>query len=280
MPAVRHAFTVDVEDWFHGIPIDEGIRASAERRLDRSLGRLLGLLAESQTRGTFFILGPVAREHPELVRRIVAEGHEVGCHGWSHDLLYTMSPQRMRDETRRAMDAIQELTGHPVTSYRAAYFSITRQSFWALEQLASLGFRYDSSIFPVRNWRYGIEDFEPRPQRIETPAGAIYELPLSIRRIFGRNLPVTGGAYFRLYPYALSRANMRAAERAGRPVVFYLHPWELDPDHPRLRFHWKPRLTHYANLRSTEPKLKRLLQDFRFAPLAEVLEDELAGARS
>lgn len=275
----RHAFTVDVEDWFHGIPIDGETRASAERRLDRGLGRLLELLADAGTHGTFFVLGPVAREHPHLVREIAAAGHEVGCHGWSHDLLYTMTPERMGEETARAVDAIQELSGRPVTAYRAAYFSITRKSFWALEQLAALGFRYDSSIFPVRNWRYGIDDFDPRPQRIETSAGMIYELPISIRRILGINFPASGGAYFRLYPYGVTRANFRAAERAGRPVVFYIHPWELDPHHPRVSFHWKPRLTHYVNLRTTEPKLKRLLQDFRFAPLGEVLEHELATAR-
>ena len=278
--ALRHAFTVDVEDWFHGIPIAGERRASAERRLHRGLGRVLELLAGAGARATFFVLGPVAREHPALIREIAAAGHEVGCHGWSHDLLYDMTPERMREETGRAVDAIQGLTGRPVTAYRAAYFSITRKSFWALEELVALGFRYDSSIFPARNWRYGIADFDPRPQKIETPAGAIYELPLSVRSFLGMRLPVSGGAYFRLYPYVVTRANFRAAQRAGRPVVFYLHPWELDPDHPRVAFHWKPRFTHYANLRSTEPKLRRLLTDFRFAPLGEVLEHEFAGSRS
>ncbi len=277
--SLRHAFTVDVEEWFHGIPVDGGTRATAERRLDRGLDRLLDRLAAANTRGTFFILGPVADEHPQSVRRIAAAGHEVGCHGWSHDLLYRLTPLQMRDETRRAKELLEDTTGRPVASYRAAYFSITRQSLWALEELAALGFRYDSSIFPVRNWRYGIEDFDSRPQRIETPAGPIYELPISVRRVMGVNLPVSGGAYFRLYPYLLTRSNMREAERAGRPAVFYLHPWELDPDHPRVPFHWKARLTHYVNLTSTEPKLERLLRDFRFAPLGEVLEDELAGAR-
>jgi len=276
---LRHAFTVDVEDWYQGIPVTEPFRAAAERRLERGLGLLLDMMDEAGVRGTFFLLGPVAQEHPALVRRIADAGHELGCHGWSHDLLYTMTPQRMREETRRACEAVQELTGRPVRAYRAAYFSITRASFWALEVLAGLGFRYDSSIFPVRNWRYGIPDFEPRPQRIETAAGAIYELPVSVRRIAGVNLPASGGAYFRLYPYALTRANFRAAESARRPVVFYLHPWELDPDHPRAAFQWKARLTHYVNLRSTAGKLRRLLREFRFGPLGEVLEHELSPAR-
>ncbi len=275
--AMRHAFTVDVEDWYQGIPVCSETRASARRRLDRGLNTLLDLLAEYGVRGTFFVLGPVALEHPGLVRQIVAGGHELGCHGWSHDLLYQMTPDRFREETRRAVDVITGLTGKPVTAYRAAYFSITRLSFWALEVLASLGFRYDSSIFPVQNWRYGMPGFDPRPQRIDTPAGQIYEWPISIRRVFGRNFPVSGGAYFRIYPYALTRVNFRALERQGRPVVFYLHPWELDPHHPRVPFTWRARLTHYFNLHSTAPKLRGLLREFRFGALGDVLERELCG---
>ena len=230
-------------------------------------------------RGTFFILGPVALEHPDLVRRIAAEGHELGCHGWSHDLVYTMAPERFREETRRAVNTLADLVGKEVTAYRAAYFSITRKSLWALEILVGLGFRYDSSIFPVRNWRYGIADFNPWPQKIDTPAGPIYEYPISVRNLLGWNVPVSGGAYFRLYPYSVTRSNLRAAERMGRPALFYLHPWELDPDHPRVSFHWRARLTHYANLRSTEPKLRRLMQEFRFTTLGEVIEHEVSGSR-
>jgi polysaccharide deacetylase family protein (PEP-CTERM system associated) len=187
-----------------------------------------------------------------------------------------MTPARFEEETTRAAAAISDISGVAVQAYRAAYFSITRQSMWALEILARLGFRYDSSIFPVRNWRYGIPDFDPRPQRIETAGGPIFELPLSVRSLLGRRVPVSGGAYFRLYPYALTRANFRACERAGCPVVFYLHPWELDPDHPRVAFPWKARLTHYACLRSVPARLEQLLCDFRFGTLGEVLQHEIA----
>jgi polysaccharide deacetylase family protein (PEP-CTERM system associated) len=277
---MRHAFTVDVEDWYHGIPIASEDKARAERRLERGLDPLLALLKEHDVRGTFYILGPVAREHPAAVRAIAAAGHEIGCHGWSHDLLYTMTPARFREETQRAREAIEDVTGAAVRSYRAAYFSITRASWWALEELAGLGFDTDSSIFPVRNWRYGIPDFPPRPTWIETAAGSILEVPMSVRK-FGRfQAPVTGGAYLRLYPYAVSRANLRAVERAGQPHVFYLHPWELDPDHPRVPFHWKARLTHYANLRSTAPKLARLLSEFEFGTIDEVFRDEHRDAGS
>ncbi len=277
---MQHAFTVDMEDWFQGIPVSDSLRKGAERRLEVGVDVLLELMARHEIKGTFFLLGPVAEDHPHLVKRLADEGHELGCHGWSHDLLYQMTPERFREETRRAVRVIEDLTSRGVSAYRAAYFSITRQSFWVLDELVALGFRYDSSIFPTRNWRYGIPDFDPRPQRIETQEGPIYELPISIRRVLGRNWPVSGGAYFRIYPYHLTRANFLAAEREKRPVVFYLHPWELDPDHPRVDFHWKPRFTHYVNLSSTRPKLSRLLKDFDFAPLGEVLDHELSETRS
>jgi polysaccharide deacetylase family protein (PEP-CTERM system associated) len=280
MTEVRHALTVDVEDWFHGIPIASDLRTSAEHRLQVGLDKLLQLLAERDVRGTFFILGPIARDNPEVVRRIAGAGHEIGCHGWSHDLLYTMTPGRFREETRMATAVLEDLTGGKVTAYRAAYFSITRASFWALEELAAAGYRYDSSIFPTRNWRYGIADFDPNPQRIDTPAGPIFELPISVRRLGPRTIPACGGAYFRIYPYWLSASNVRAAEAEGRPVVFYLHPWELDPGHPRVKFYWKARLTHYVNLASTEIKLRRLLGNFRFGTLGGVLEGEIARSGS
>jgi polysaccharide deacetylase family protein (PEP-CTERM system associated) len=277
---LRHAFTVDVEDWFDGIPIDAASKRTAERRLHIGLDQLLSLLEARSVRGTFFVLGPLALDHPGLVRTLAAAGHEVGCHGWSHDLLYTMTRERFRDETARARDAIASASGTAVTAYRAAYFSITRNSLWALDELAALGFRYDSSIFPVRNWRYGIPDYPRRPQRIETAGGAIAELPITVRDVLGMRLPSAGGAYFRIYPYPFIRSNLRAAERESIPVVFYLHPWELDPDHPRIPFYWKARFTHYVNLRSTRAKLQRLLDEFAFGPLSEVLEHEISRTGS
>jgi polysaccharide deacetylase family protein (PEP-CTERM system associated) len=272
-----HAFSVDVEDWYQGVPVPAAIKQRAASRLEIGLNRLLDALAAENAKGTFFILGPLVRSHPREMRRIADEGHEIGCHGWSHDLVYDMTPERFRQETAEARDRITDLVGRPVTAYRAAYFSVTRRSLWALEILASLGFLYDSSIFPVRNWRYGIEDFSRDPIRIDTPSGSIWEFPISVMHRFGRTISVTGGAYFRIYPYALTRSNVRRCERADRPVIFYLHPWELDPDHPRLDFYWKARLTHYVNLRSTAPKLSQLLRDFRFGTIHDVIASEFIG---
>ncbi|HEY0026011.1 MAG TPA: DUF3473 domain-containing protein [Longimicrobium sp.] len=277
---VRHAFTVDVEDWYQAIPIAPGAKAAAEKRLPHAMDVLLELLDRRGVRGTFYWLGPAAEEHPEVLRRTVRAGHEIGCHGWSHDLVYEMTPERFRDETRRACDAISKVTGAPVAAYRAAYFSVTRRSLWALDVLAELGFSNDSSIFPVVNWRYGIPDYGQEPRDVATPSGIIREYPLSVRQVMGRAIPVSGGAYLRIYPYALTRANFRAAERDGRPVIFYIHPWELDPGHPRIRFHWKPRLTHYARIGTTVPKLERLLGDFSFTTLKEVMDGGEARYRS
>lgn len=275
-----HGFTVDVEDWYDGIPVSSATKASAERRLQVGMDVLTDVMAERSARGTFFFLGPVARDYPELVRRLADAGHEIGCHGWSHDLLYSMTPERFRTETADAKKVIEDIAGAPVTVYRAAYFSVTEQSLWALEVLAELGFRCDSSIFPVRNWRYGIPTFDPAPGPVSTPSGDIYEFPLSVVDYPGRRLPATGGAYFRIYPYAVTRRHIRRLERAGAPVVFYIHPWELDPDHPRVPFHWKPRLTHYWNLRPTRGKLARLLSDFTFEPLGKVMEHEFEQHRT
>jgi polysaccharide deacetylase family protein (PEP-CTERM system associated) len=275
---MRHAFTVDLEDWSDGIPIPAVSRASTERRLHFGTEHLLEMLERRGVKATFFILSPLLDRNPELLRRIADAGHEIGSHGLSHDLIYEMSPQRFREETRASIDAIQDAFGRPVRSYRAAYFSITRRSLWALDILASLGIRYDSSIFPVNNWRYGIPDYSRRPVEVTTDYGPLLEFPMSTLRRFGRNVPTTGGAYFRIYPYALTRANIRASEREGIPVVFYLHPWELDPDHPFVRFKAQAMITHYVNLRATAPRLERLLDEFEFTTLGDVLDHEFTGS--
>jgi polysaccharide deacetylase family protein (PEP-CTERM system associated) len=277
---MNHAFTVDLEDWYHGIPIAVGEKSRAERRLHIGTDRLLELLDGAGARATFFCLGSIATEHPTLLRRISDAGHDIGSHGLSHDLIYEMTPDRFREETRSSVRDLEDCVGKPVRSYRAAYFSITRRSLWALDILAGEGLRFDSSIFPVKNWRYGIEDYSRRPVMVETANGPLLEFPLSTRRVLGRNIPTTGGAYFRIYPYAVTRANMRASEAERMPVVFYLHPWELDPDHPWVRFRYRAMATHYARLRTTIPKLTRLLRDFRFTTLQEVLTDEFPGLGS
>jgi len=270
---MNHAFTVDLEDWYQGIPVDGTRKASAERRLHVGAERLLELLRAHGARATFFALSVIAKEHPGILRQIAAAGHEIGSHGESHDLVYEMGPQRFREETRASIRDLEDCVGQRVTSYRAAYFSITERSLWALDILTSEGIRVDSSIFPVKNWRYGIPHYSRQPVLVDTPSGPLCEFPISTRRVLGRNVPTTGGAYFRLYPYRLTRANMLASEREGVPVVFYLHPWELDPKHPVVQFRRRAMLTHYARLASTQPKLEKLLTEFRFTTLSNVLAE-------
>jgi len=271
-----NAFSVDVEDYFQVAALAPAVARESwperESRVDRNTGVLLDLLAERGIRGTFFVLGWIAERHPALVRRIAAAGHEIASHGYSHQLIYTQSPAEFRAETVRSKHLLEDLTAAPVIGYRAASFSITRRSLWALDVLAELGFRYDSSIFPIRHDRYGIPGAPAEPGPMTTPSGAtLIEFPMSAARWFGIQVPVSGGGYFRLLPYALTRRGLRQINALGRPFTFYLHPWEIDPGQPRIPVGWLSRLRHYTNLDRCEARLRLLLGEFRFAPMCEVL---------
>jgi polysaccharide deacetylase family protein (PEP-CTERM system associated) len=267
---LTNALTVDFEDWYQGleIPIDQWDRY--EDRLQSSGRRLLRIFAEAGVRGTFFVLGSVAERHPDLVREIVAGGHELATHGWSHEFVYRLDPERFRTELRRSIEVLETVGGTRVVGHRAPYFSITRDSLWALDIVREVGLLYDSSVFPVLNYRYGIDDAPRWPYPVGGPGGLI-EFPISTLRFLGRNIPVGGGAYFRAFPYAVTRSAIRRINAAGRPAAFYIHPWEVDPNQPRLPLPRRIALTHYVNLRRTEPRLRRLLQEFPFAPMRDVL---------
>jgi polysaccharide deacetylase family protein (PEP-CTERM system associated) len=234
--------------------------------VEGNVRKLLALFDEAGARGTFFVLGWVAERHPRLVKEIAARGHEIACHGFSHRLVYDQPPEEFHAETLRAKKLLEDLTGSAVLGYRAASYSIVRRSLWALDVLVELGFAYDSSIFPVRHDRYGIPDAERMPHRLATPAGkVIVEWPLSTARVFGARLPVSGGGYFRLLPYWLTRWGLNSINRReARPFIFYLHPWEIDPAQPRVQASWLSRFRHYTNLDGCEDRLRRLLREFRF----------------
>lgn len=268
---ITNALTVDFEDWYQGLEIPHTEWDGYEDRIPRSGRRLLALLAETGTRGTFFILGSVAERHPELVAEIAAAGHEIATHGWSHTLVYKMTPEAFRSELQRSIRILEELGGQRIVGHRAPFFSITRQSLWALPILADCGIQYDSSIFPVLNYRYGIEDAPRWPYGVEAGSQRLTEFPITTWRLLGRNVPVAGGAYFRIFPYPLTRFALRSINRSGQPALFYIHPWELDPEHPRIALPRRITLTHYFNLKATERRMRRLLRDFRFAPMKEVL---------
>ncbi len=219
-------------------------------------------------------MGWVAERHPELVKRIHAQGHEIASHGYSHQLIYKQTPELFREETARSKQILEDLTGRPVTGYRAASYSITRQSLWALDILAELGFTWDSSIFPTRHDNYGIPGSPEEPYRIITSSGAeLVEFPLTTAKVLGQAVPAAGGGYFRQYPYALSRWLFDKASDGGtKSQIFYLHPWEIDPDQPRIpNARWFSRFRHYTNLHRCLPRLERMLADFPFGTMSESL---------
>ncbi len=274
-----NALTIDVEDYYQVTAFEPVVRFAdwerCESRVERNTQALLEGLAEHDTQATFFILGWVAERHPGLVRAIDAAGHEVAAHGYAHQRVYTQTPEQFREETRRVKACLEDIIGRPILGYRAASYSITAESLWALDILQQTGFVYDSSIFPVRHDFYGIPD-HPRFCHVLDGDGhdGLVEFPMSTVRLGNFNLPIAGGGYFRLYPYALSRWGMRHLNRVEQqPSVVYLHPWEVDPQQPRMPARGLSKFRHYINLNKTLPRLRRLLHDFDFAPMATVLRE-------
>jgi polysaccharide deacetylase family protein (PEP-CTERM system associated) len=277
MREVLNAFTVDVEDYFQVSAFDHLVRRSSwddmPSRVEPNTRRLLELLAYQNIRGTFFVLGWVAHKLPKLVREIIAAGHEVACHSYWHRLVYEMTADQFRDDTRQAKAAIEDAAGQAVTAYRAPSFSITKRSPWALDVLVEEGFTVDSSIFPVTHDRYGVPGAKQSIHRIDTASGAIWEFPLAVSRLGKWNLPVSGGGYFRFYPYGLTRRCLKGINRGHQPFAFYVHPWEVDPRQPRVAgARGLSKFRHYVNLSRTERKLKRLVQDFRFGTMSQAIE--------
>jgi polysaccharide deacetylase family protein (PEP-CTERM system associated) len=270
-----HHFTVDVEEYFHVSAFEPYVERRRwerfESRVDHSVDRLLDLLAEHGARGTFFVLGWLAERRPALVRRIAAAGHEIASHGADHRRVTHQTPDEVRASVRRSKHVLEDITGVPVRGFRAPSFSIVPGREWALDVLLEEGYVYDSSLFPVRRRGYGYPGGERDPHWIERPGGRLGQVPPATLRLAGVNLPASGGAYFRLFPYPIIQAAFRQAEARGVPGTFYLHPWELDPEQPRLAVPWWTRVRHYGGIRHAEERLHRLLSDFRFQPIADTL---------
>ena len=279
---IANAMTVDVEDFFHVSAFERQVRRddwdSFDSRVCANTDRLLAIFAEADVRATFFVLGWVADRFPGLLRRIVAAGHEIASHGYAHRLVYEMTPKEFAADVRRASDAIARACGVQVVGYRAPSFSITRDSMWALDVLLSEGFVYDASIFPVHHDRYGIPDAPRHPHLIHRPLGALWEFPGSTLRLAGHNLPTAGGGYFRLLPYEWTRRSIRHINAVEeQPAIFYLHPWEIDPEQPRIQTSRLSSFRHYRNLTKTEARLRLLLSEFRFRTVSAVLADSVAA---
>ncbi len=277
---IKNGLSVDVEDYFH----PEAVAAytgrqgwdAMESRVVANTQRVLDLLCEHKTHATFFVLGWVAERFPKLVREIYGRGHEIGCHSYWHRLVYTLTPGEFREDTCRAKDAIESATGEKVQGYRAPSFSVTRNSLWALEILAELGFTYDSSIFPVHHDLYGIPSHPRFSCRYEgSGVGQLVEFPMSTLRLANMNVPFGGGAYLRILPTAYTRRAFRAVNQGEkRPAIVYFHPWEIDPEQPRLKLPLKSRLRHYTNLRGMKKRVTTLLESYEFVPLRELLAQE------
>ena len=273
---IVNAMSVDVEDYFQVSAFDRVVSRAGwddfESRVVPNTERILELFADEGVRATFFVLGWVAERFPRLVRQIAAAGHEIASHGYHHQLLYTLTPAQFREDVRAAKALLEQASGTPVIGFRAPSYSIVESSLWALDILIEEGYAYDTSIFPIHHDRYGIPNAERHEHVVRRKAGTLIELPASTTRVGKVNLPIAGGGYFRLLPYAWTRWGIsRVNRREQKPVVFYFHPWEIDPDQPRFAVGAASRLRHYTGLDRTPERLRRLMREFRFTSVAGVL---------
>jgi polysaccharide deacetylase family protein (PEP-CTERM system associated) len=273
---MRNTIGVDVEEYFHPSEVQKSVHAdqwtSLQSLVEPQTRRVLEIFDQHGVKGTFFVLGWVAQRQPALVREIAARGHEIACHSFWHRLVYDLTPAEFREDTLRAVRAIEDACGITPRAYRAPSYSITRRSLWALEILAECGFTHDSSIYPIKHDRYGIPGFGRHAQTLSTPSGLIVEVPIATVRLSDRIIaPVGGGAYLRLLPYRYTAAGIRRINHHDQqPACMYFHPWELDPGQPRVASGRLSRLRTYGGLRSMAGKLERLLSDFEFTTLSAV----------
>jgi polysaccharide deacetylase family protein (PEP-CTERM system associated) len=277
---ITNALTIDVEDYFQVSAFAPYIARTdwdrRECRVERNVDRILALLDERDTRATFFTLGWVAERYPQLVRRIADQGHEVASHGYGHERASDLSRAAFRSDVERAKGVLEDLCGVEVAGYRAPSFSIGPANLWALDTLARAGYRYSSSIYPIRHDHYGMPD---APRFAHQAVDGLIEIPITTLRLFNRNLPSSGGGYFRLLPYSLSRWMLRQVNRVdGEAAVFYFHPWEIDTGQPRVAgIDAKTRFRHYVNIHRMERRLQSLLRDFSWGRMDELFLNRPVG---
>ncbi len=264
--------TIDVEDYFQVAAFDKVISPDCwqqyQCRVVQNTSRILELLAFHNVKATFFIVGWIAERYPDVVLDINRQGHEIGCHSYWHRKIYDLSPEEFKQDTLQAKQILEEIIGRPVLGYRAPSYSITRKSLWALDILSELGFKYDSSIFPVYHDNYGIPDAPRFEYKLDEQD--MMEYPISTVQLPGMKLPIAGGGYFRIFPYWFTRAALRRINvKEKKPFIFYFHPWEIDPEQPRVHnAGLRSRFRHYVNLKKTFTRLNRLLESFSFQPIS------------
>jgi polysaccharide deacetylase family protein (PEP-CTERM system associated) len=278
MSAIVNVMTVDVEEYFHASAFDRVVSRSSwadrESRVVRCTEVLLECFDRANLRATFFVLGWVAERYPQLVRDIATSGHEIASHGFHHQLIYMLTPEQFREDVKRAKATIEDAAGCEVRGYRAPSFSIVGSALWALDVLIDEGYRYDASIFPIHHDRYGIADAPRHAHVIERQGGTIVEIPASTVRVGGRNLPIAGGGYFRLLPYEWTRSGLARVNREGEPVIFYVHPWEIDPEQPLIDIGRVATWRHRVGLARTLARLEQLCSDFTFGTIQSMLASQ------
>lgn len=274
---ITNVLSVDVEEYFHGMEFESAVppaqRGMLLSRVEENIERVLALLYTHNVHATFFTVGQIAEQHPGMLRRIAAEGHEVACHSYRHELVSRQSVDEFRSDVRRAKGVLEDITGAEVVGYRAPNYSIHSDQQWAYDVLLEEGFRYDSSIYPIIHDRYGQADAPRFPYDIRKNGSlSLIEFPIGTVRFGGRNFPIGGGGYFRLLPEVITRYGIQWVNlKEQQPVTFYFHPWELDPDQPRPPMPWHHRFRHYVGIKKQEAKLSRLFRHCRFRTIREVL---------
>lgn len=279
---MKCVFSVDVEDWFHILDVpsspDLAEWDSFPSRVERNFRLLLERFAQKQVSVTCFFLGWIAERFPSLVKEAASQGHEIASHGYAHKLTYQMSPQGFYEDAVRSKCILESIAGRAVWGYRSAGFSVTHNTDWFFDKLIEAGYLYDSSVFPAERGHGGMAGQRRAPFWITRPAGQLFEFPISVAEVAGRATCFFGGGYLRLFPYPVIRRMTRSVLGEGRPVIFYIHPREIDPDHPRLPMNWKRRFKSYVNLKSTMPKIESLLSEFPMTSFARLIDTSQTGS--
>lgn len=270
---IRNALAIYVERWCDrndiNVPFD--IKFRCRNNIISDVDRILKLLGEKEVKATFFILGDIAEEYPQIVYKIYKKGHEIASHGYRHNLVYSQTKEEFKADLKRAIQALQAITHEKVLGYSAPSWSIINKSMWALDVLKEEGLLYDSSVFPIKTFLYGIPDSPRFPYKINGSNDDLTEFPPSTVKYLGRNIPFSGGVFFRLIPYWVIKRCIRKINKEGKPVFVYIHSWELDASQPRLRLPLNKRVIPYANLKFVEGKLRNLLNGFEFRPIRDII---------
>jgi polysaccharide deacetylase family protein (PEP-CTERM system associated) len=274
---MRSIFSIDVEDWYHILDVPSAPAISQwdalPARVEVNFLRLLDILGESNSRATCFFIGHIAQRFPHLVREAKARGHEIASHSYAHRLVYTMSPAEFLEDATRSRKVLEDISGGPVLGFRASGFSVTEETPWFFEKLVEAGYAYDSSSFPASRGHGGMKTGRMAPHGRQTPAGELVEFPVTVTEVLGKRLCFFGGGYLRLFPYPLVKRMSQVVLGEGRPVIFYVHPREIDPDHPRLLMSVSRRFKTYVNLDTMEGKIRRILTDFPVTTFGDYLRD-------